>query len=92
MTTPAKKDTKFNPSLGGAFENAAFGKDSILLNITEENYNTLMENVRVGSALVFRFNKVTVKGNKHYFSEILPPIGPKGAIASKVKPAASDLD
>jgi hypothetical protein len=90
MPTQTKKDgTKFNPSLGGAFENSSFGEGSVLLQVTEENLNTIMENIRVGSAILFRFNKVTQKGNKHYFAEILPPMSPKGGagvgkIAGKV--------
>jgi hypothetical protein len=88
----AKEKGKFNPNLGGAFSNPAFGDDAILLNITTENLDVLMKNVQVGSAILFRFNKVTSKGNKHYFVEILPPMKPR-----ENKPAAransnSDLD
>ena len=84
------KESKFNPSLGGAFSNDKFGEGSVLLRITEENLDTLMKNVRVGSSILFRFNKVTSKGNKHYFADILPPWEPEEREVSG-KPA-SELD
>lgn len=90
MTTEKKKGA-FNPNLGGAFENNAFGKDSILLNITTENYDVIMKNLQVGSSILFRFNKVTTKGNKHYFTEILPPYQKKTGVTVS-KSDASQLD
>ena len=89
---PNKPGVKFNPSLGGAFENSAFGEGSVLLNVTEENLNTLMQNIRVGSSILFRFNKVTQKGNKHYFVEILPPMQPKTANAASKGKSTSSID
>lgn len=91
-----KPGTKFNPSLGGAFANDAFtknGEAGILLNVTAENFDTLMKNVQIGSSILFRFNKVTTKGNKHYFAEILPPMTPKTTVTTaRDKAAASELD
>lgn len=76
---PAKPvtKTKFNPSIGGAFENNKFGEGSIKVDITAEGLDTVMKNLQVGSAILLRFNKVTTKGNKHYFTEILPPMEPR---------------
>ncbi len=74
---PNKPGVKFNPSLGGAFGNTAFGEGSVLLNITAENLDTLMKNLQVGSSILFRYNKVTTKGNAHFFAEILPPMAPR---------------
>lgn len=96
MPVEAKKKGNFNPGLGGAFSNNSFaknGEDGILLNVTAENINTLMQNVQIGSSILFRFNKVTTKGNKHYFAEILPPMTPKTTVtAARAKAAASELD
>ncbi len=86
-----KKKT-FNPNLGGAFTNDKFGEGSIILNITEENYDVIQKNLRVGSAILLKYNKVTTKGNKHYFSEILPPMSRDNTTGQRVKAAAGDLD
>lgn len=82
-------DNKFNPNLGGAFTNDKFGKDCILLHITPENFDVVMKNLQVGSAILLRFNKMTSKGNKHYFTEILPPLA---GVKGKLKPASSSSD
>lgn len=67
---------KFNPSLKSVFTNKAFkgrdGSDGILIKITPENYKTLMDNVRVGSALAIKFNAKTEFGAS-YFVDIIPP-------------------
>ncbi len=68
-----KNGKPFNPTLGGAFTNDAFGEGSLKFDITAENFDTLMKNVQIGSSILFKFNKVTSKGNKHYFTELLPP-------------------
>lgn len=94
MSQEAKKPGKnFNPSLGGAFTNDAFGEGSVLLNLTPENFDILMKNVQVGSAILLKYNKVTSKGNKHYWAEILPPMD--RTVRSKTGPKAiptGDLD
>ncbi len=90
MTT----EKKYNPSLGGAFSNEAFaknGEDGILINVTEENYDVIMKNLSIGSSILLRFNKVTAKGNKHYFTEILPPYD-KTKAAAKRATTTSELD
>ena len=83
MPVEAKAVKKFNPSLGGAFSNDAFGEGSVLLNITPENFDTLMKSVQVGSAILLKYNKVTTKGNKHYFVEVLPPMDRKPTTTRK---------
>lgn len=87
---------KYNPNLGGAFTNSKFannGEDGILLNITEENYDVIMKNLRVGSTIALRYNKVTQKGNKHYFTEILPPFDKNAVKTNTAKVSAgSALD
>lgn len=89
---PAKVETKkpFNPNLGSSFSNDAFGEGSILINITAENFDVLMKNVQVGSSILLKKNKVTSKGNTHYFTEILPPYQKKTKTAPTA--TASDLD
>jgi hypothetical protein len=84
------ENKKFNPSLGGAFENDKFGEGSVFLQITKEGYDALMQNLQVGGGILFRFNRVTQKGNKHYFAEVLPPWEPKEKTEGG-KPT-SDLD
>jgi hypothetical protein len=90
MPQEAKTQKKFNPSLGGAFSNDAFGEGSVLLNITPENFDTLMKSVQVGSAILLKYNKVTTKGNKHYFAEVLPPMDRKPTVVRKAT-TTSDL-
>lgn len=94
MTQERKDGKRFNPSLGGAFSNDAFGEGSVLLNITAENLDTLVKNVQVGSAILLKYNKVTQKGNKHYFVEILPPMNrvPPAAKGKTKAVATSELD
>lgn len=82
----SKIKSKFNPSAGGAFGNDSFGEGSVMLRIEPENFKVIMENLQVGSSILFRFNKVTQKGNKHYFVEILPPMS--GTKPAGRKPAA----
>ncbi len=93
MTAVAKKkDGKFNPSLKGVFSNKAFkgrdDSDGILIKMTPENYQTLMDNLRVGSALVIKYNAKTPFGSS-YFADILPPTTENN---QKVAKASSDLD
>jgi hypothetical protein len=68
-----KTKSKFNPKLGNGFENAKFGEGSILVNIDAAGLDAAMKNLQVGSSILLKYNKVTTKGNKHYFAEILPP-------------------
>ena len=87
-------EKKFNPNLGGAFTHDAFtnnGKPGIKLDITEENFDIIMKNLKVGSAILLKFNKQTTKGNDHYFTEILPPMA-KDAPAKTGKKAQSSID
>lgn len=89
MPAPAKK---FNPKIGNGFSNDAFGEGSILVNVDAEGLDAVMKNLQVGSAILLKYNKVTTKGNKHYFAEILPPWkGAAKAGGAKAK-AANDLD
>lgn len=91
---PVKANTemkKFNPSLGHAFSNNKFGDGSVLLRITAENLDTIMKNLQVGSTILFKYNKVTTKGDKHYFSEILPPLDPNYSGKAKAKTAAKQV-
>lgn len=83
-----KKKGAFLPKIGHGFENAKFGENSILVNVDAAGYDAVMKNLQVGSSILLKFNKVTAKGNKHYFAEILPPYTPKAKTAAKV---ASDL-
>ncbi len=85
----------YNPSLGGAFTNDKFaknGKDGIKIDITSENYDVLMKNLQIGSAILLRYNKVTQKGNDHYFVEMLPPMAPRQDYKGAKAAAASDID
>ncbi len=82
----------FNPSIGHGFENKKFGEDSILINIEAEGFDALMKNAQVGSSLLLRFNKVTIKGNKHYFVELLPPIEKKNYTKEAPKAPVSSLE
>ena len=69
------KETKgngFNPKIGNGFSNDKFGEGSILVQLTTEGINSFVDNARDGSAILIKFNKVTSKGNKHYFVELLP--------------------
>lgn len=92
MTVEVKKPgTKFNPKIGNGFENAAFGEGSILVHIEAEGLDTVMKNLQVGSAILLKYNKVTAKGNKHYFAEILPPMAPRATGTTKAKVATGDL-
>lgn len=68
-----KDGTPYNPSIGGAFSNNAFGEGAIKLDITPEAFKIITEHLQVGGSIVFRKNKVTSVGNTHYFTEILPP-------------------
>jgi hypothetical protein len=90
MTTEKKKGA-FNPKLGNGFENAAFGEGSILVNIDAEGLDVAMKNLQVGSSILLKYNKVTSKGNKHYFAEILPPYKRPTPTTTK-KAATNDLD
>lgn len=82
-----KKEYKkpFNPSIGSGFQNDAFGEGSVKVDITAEGLDALMKNLQVGSAILLKYNRVTAKGNKHYFAEILPPYK-----KPEVKPAKVD--
>lgn len=83
MTATAKKNN-FNPKIGHGFTNNKFGEDSVLVNIDAEGLAAITQNLRVGSTILLKYNKVTTKGNKHYFVEILPPMNTPKAV--------SDLD
>lgn len=88
--TGTKTTTKYNPKLGSGFSNDKFGEGSILVSIDADGLNAAMNNLQVGSTILLRYNKVTTKGNKHYFAEILPPMGAK---STTVKTGAtSELD
>lgn len=73
MTAVAKKKA-FNPKVGHGFSNDKFGEGSVLVNIDAEGLAAITQNLRVGSTILLKYNKVTTKGNKHYFCEILPPM------------------
>lgn len=93
-----EKKTKFNPKIGNGFSNDKFGEGSILINVDAEGLDTVMKNLQVGSAILLKYNKVTTKGNKHYFAEILPPmpgtVGVKtaGTGTGKGKAVTNSLD
>lgn len=90
MSTEKTKG-KFNPKLGNGFSNDKFGEGSIIVNIEKEGLDVAMKNLQVGSSILLKYNKVTTKGNKHYFAEILPPFdGNKKATGTKTP--ANDLD
>lgn len=91
-TTGTKRDgSKFNPSIGHGFGNDAFGEGSILVRIDADGLDSVMKNLQVGSSILLKYNRVTSKGNKHYFTEILPPFnGTK--TSGKGKTTASELD
>lgn len=87
-----KKKGAFLPKIGNGFVNEKFGPESILVNVNADGYDAIMKNLQVGSSILLKYNKVTEKGNKHYFCEILPPW--KGA-TSKIptgKTTGGDLD
>ncbi len=88
---PTKPGVKFNPKIGNGFSNDKFGEGSIKVDIDAEGLDVAMKNLQVGSAILLKFNKVTSKGNKHYFAEILPPMQPQTASVAREK-AASELD
>lgn len=81
---------KFNPKIGNGFENNKFGEGSILVNVDAEGLDVLMKNVQVGSSILLKYNKVTSRGNKHYFAEVLPPYNPTTTKSKKA--TTSDLD
>ena len=81
---------KKNPSFGQGFSDERFGEGSIKITITEENLDSLVKNVQVGSTLLVRFNRETKFGNKHYFCDILPPYN--GEKKSTRKATSGDLD
>lgn len=85
---------KFNPKIGNGFENTKFGEGSILVNVDQEGFDAVMKNLQVGSSLLLKFNKVTAKGNKHYFAEILPPLENNKTVAKRPEglKSGSDLD
>lgn len=80
---PQENKTKFNPTIGHGFTNEKFGEGSILVNVDAEGLDAIMKNLQVGSSILLRYNKVTTKGNKHYFAEILPPMVTNGQYAPK---------
>ncbi len=94
MSEETKK--KYNPTLGGAFENAKFGAGAIKLDITAEALDTIMKNLQVGSSIVFKPNKPTTRGvnvgSMHYFTEILPPYNKEGFKNYKGSKESSSLD
>jgi hypothetical protein len=77
MVDKKSNGKKWNPKFGSGFTNDAFGEGAILVQIDAEAFDSLMKNVQVGSALLLRKNKVTTKGNTHYWTEILPPMPAK---------------
>lgn len=83
-----QKKTKFNPKVGNGFGNDKFGEGSILVNIDAEGLDVVMKNLQVGSSILLKYNKVTTKGNKHYFAEILPPYSKN----KTAKTVTNDLD
>lgn len=80
---PEKFKGKLNPKIGSGFGNDAFGEGSIIVNVDAEGLDVVMKNLQVGSSILLKYNKVTTKGNKHYWAEILPPYnrGAKGKSA-----------
>ena len=84
-----KTEKKYNPSFGQGFTDERF-KGAIVVTVTPEDLDSLVKNVQVGSKLLIRYNKDTKYGNKHYFTEILPPF--KGEKKAAKKAEASDLD
>ena len=86
------KEKKFNPNFGQGFTDERFGEGAIKVKVTEENFDSIMKNVQVGSTLLLKPNKVTSYGNTHYFTEIVPPY--KGETKAKParKAANTDLD
>jgi hypothetical protein len=88
-----KSETKFNPKVGHGFGNNAFGEGSILVKVEAEGFDNLMKNLQVGGSILLKYNKVTSKGNPHYFAEILPPYN--AAVTKntgKGRGTASELD
>lgn len=86
---------KFNPKIGHGFSNDKFGEGSVLVKIEAEGLAAITQNLQVGSTILLKYNKVTTKGNKHYFVEILPPLvdDPRSAGKAKAKKTSySDLD
>lgn len=75
---------KKNASLGHAFENE---KGNISIKITPEGLASFVQNASVGGFVVLKFNKLTVKGNKHYFADILPPMEDGASKYPTKKPA-----
>lgn len=92
MTNENKK--KYNPTIGGAFTHDSFGEGSIKIDITADGLAAITQNLQVGGAILLKYNKVTAKGNKHYFTEILPPYDRERATEKTVSKKAvnSDLD
>lgn len=85
----------FLPKIGNGFENSAFGEGSILVNVDAAGLDAVMKNLQVGSSILLKFNKVTTKGNKHYFAEILPPYDSSKKTKTAATPSISsggDLD
>lgn len=76
---PTEAKTKFNPKIGAGFSNDRFGKGSILVKVDQEGLDNIMKNLQVGSSILLRFNRKTVKDNDHYFCEILPPLNKQEA-------------
>lgn len=76
---------KFNPKVGSGFSNDAFGEGSILVSLDTEGIKSFVENAQVGGAILLKYNKVTTKGNKHYFVELLPPYEKKTAPVKTAK-------
>lgn len=87
---PQVAKNKFNPKIGNGFVNEKFGPESILVNIDAAGLDAVMKNLQVGSSILLKYNKVTAKGNKHYFAEILPPMAPR--VQGQTKTKGSDLD
>ncbi len=83
---------KFNPSAGAAFGADKFGEGAIKLDITAEGLDALMKNLQVGGAIVLKFNKITSKGNPHYFTEILPPYNKAAFKTNKASKEVSKSD
>lgn len=68
-----EKKSKFNVKVGNGFSNDAFGEGSIKVDLTAEGIKAFVENAQVGGAILVKYNRETVKGNKHYFIELLEP-------------------
>lgn len=86
------ENKKFNPKIGNAFENSAFGEGSVLCHVDAEGLDAIMKNLRVGGSILFKFNKKTMKGNNHYFAEILPPYNPNNKTTGGKKETKTALD